>query len=45
MQQPKYDKYGPNKNPPQNQPKPQEKKGKGKTKKGTGKWYNFDKIP
>jgi hypothetical protein len=31
-QQPKYDKYDPNKQPPENQSKPQEKKSHGKTK-------------
>jgi hypothetical protein len=43
-QQPKHDKYGPNKQPPDNQPKPQENKGKGKTKNDTGKWCDFQKI-
>jgi hypothetical protein len=43
--QPKYDKYGPNKQHLENQSKPQEKKGHGKTKKDTGKWCDFHKSP
>jgi hypothetical protein len=44
-QQPKYDKYNPNKQSPENQSKPQEKKGQGKTKKDTEKLYDFYKSP
>ena len=44
-QQPKYDKDGPNKQSPEKQSKTQEKKGQGKTKKDTGKWWEFHKIP
>jgi hypothetical protein len=44
-QQKKYDKDVPNKQPPENQPKPQEKKGHGKVKKDTEKWRDFHKIP
>jgi hypothetical protein len=44
-QQPKCDKYDPNKQSPENHSKPQEKKGHGKTKKDIGKWRDFHKIP
>jgi hypothetical protein len=37
-QQLMYDKYTPNKKPPENPSKPQENKGNGKTEKNTGKW-------
>jgi hypothetical protein len=45
LQQPNYDKDNPNKQSPENQFKTQEKKGHGKTKKNTGKWCDFHKIP
>jgi len=45
LQQPKYDKDGPNKQPPKNQSKKQENKGKGKTKSDIQKWCDFHKIP
>jgi len=45
LKQPKYEKYGPNKQSLENQSKPQEKKGHGKTKKDTGKWCDFHKSP
>jgi hypothetical protein len=45
LQQPKYEKHGPNKQSPENQSKTQEKKGHGKKKKDTGKWHDFHKIP
>ena len=45
MQQPKYDKNGPNKQSPENHSKPQEKKDHGKTKKDTRKWCDFHKNP
>jgi hypothetical protein len=45
LQQPKYDKDGPNKQPPENHSKPHEKKGHGKMKKGTRKWCDFHKSP
>jgi hypothetical protein len=45
LQQPKYDKDNLNRQSPENQSKPQEKKDHGKTKKNTGKWCDFHKIP
>jgi hypothetical protein len=44
-QQPKYDKDDPNKQPPENQSKPQENRVHGKMKKDTKKWCDFHKIP
>jgi len=45
QQQTKYGKDGPNKQSLKNQSKTHEKKGHGKTKKVTGKWCDFHKIP
>jgi hypothetical protein len=45
MPQQKYDKYGPNKQSPENQSKTQANKGHGKTKRDTKKWCDFHKIP
>ena len=42
---PKYGKDDHNNQPPKNQSKPHEKKSNGKTKKETGNYYNFHKIP
>jgi hypothetical protein len=47
-QQPKYGKCNPNprnSQPQDNQSKLQEKKINGETKKDTGKWWDFHKIP
>jgi hypothetical protein len=44
-QQPKYGKDEPNNQPSKNHSKPHEKKGNRKTKKDTGKWCDFHKIP
>jgi hypothetical protein len=45
MKHTKYDKDNSNKESVENQSKAQEKKGHGKTKKETGKWCDFHKIP
>jgi hypothetical protein len=42
-QQPKYEKYSPNKQLPKNQSKPREKKGHKMMKKDTRKWCDFHK--
>ena len=44
-QQPNYEKDIPNKQSPENQPKPQEKQGHRKTKKDNKKWCDFHKSP